>query len=179
MRILRALIKRNIKLFFQDKGLFFTALITPVILLILYVSFLGNIYRDSFVAQLPPQISLPKRLIDAYVGGQLVSSILAVSCVTVAFCANMLMVQDRANRTVKDLALTPIKGHTLALGYYAAGLLSTLLICFSAAAICLLYLAIVGWYLTVADLLLLLLDVFLVALLGTALSSRTLWTFRK
>ena len=30
------LIKRNIKLFFKDKGMFFTSLITPAILLVLY-----------------------------------------------------------------------------------------------------------------------------------------------
>ena len=41
------LIKRNIRLFFKDKGMFFTSLITPAILLILYVTFLGNVYRDS------------------------------------------------------------------------------------------------------------------------------------
>ena len=35
------LIKRNIKLFFKDKGRFFTSLITPAILLVLYVTFLG------------------------------------------------------------------------------------------------------------------------------------------
>ena len=41
------LIKRNIKLFFKDKGMFFTSLITPAILLVLYVTFLGNVYRCS------------------------------------------------------------------------------------------------------------------------------------
>ena len=33
---LGALIRRNCKLFFKDKGMFFTSLITPVILLVLY-----------------------------------------------------------------------------------------------------------------------------------------------
>ena len=33
---LRILLKRNIKLFFKDKGMFFTALITPLILLSRY-----------------------------------------------------------------------------------------------------------------------------------------------
>ena len=47
------LIKRNIKLFFKDKGMFFTSLITPAILLVLYVTFLGNVYRDSFTSNLP------------------------------------------------------------------------------------------------------------------------------
>lgn len=41
-------IKRNIKLFFKDKGLFFVSLITPIILLILFVTFLANVYEDSF-----------------------------------------------------------------------------------------------------------------------------------
>ena len=50
-------------------------------------------------------------------------------------------------------------------------LLSTLLICFIAAAVCLLYLAYLGWYLTVTDVLALLLYVCLLVLFGTALSS--------
>ena len=48
MNSLSFLIKRNIKLFFKDKGVFFTSLITPLILLVLYVTFLGNVYKDSF-----------------------------------------------------------------------------------------------------------------------------------
>ena len=171
MKILKALIKRNTKLFFKDKGMFFTALITPAILLVLYATFLGNVYRDSFTANLPQQIEISEKLIDACVGGQLISSILAVSCVTVAFCSNMLMVQDRANRSIQDLKIAPVKSSALALGYYIATLISTLLICFVAAAICLVYMAIVGWYLSVADVFLLLLDILLLVLFGTALSS--------
>ena len=43
MKIASTLIKRNVKLFFKDKGMFFTALITPGILLILYAIFLSNV----------------------------------------------------------------------------------------------------------------------------------------
>ena len=53
MNTVLALIKRNIKLFFKDKGMFFTSLITPAILLVLYATFLGNVYRDSFEMNLP------------------------------------------------------------------------------------------------------------------------------
>ena len=41
---LGALIQRNTKLYFKDKGMFFTSLITPVILLVLYATFLANVY---------------------------------------------------------------------------------------------------------------------------------------
>ncbi|MBQ5716727.1 MAG: ABC transporter permease [Clostridia bacterium] len=171
MNTIFVMIKRNMKLFFKDKGMFFTALITPGILLILYATFLGNIYEDSFYAGLPDTITLPEKLINGLVGGQLISSILAVSCVTVAFCANNLMVQDRSNGSIKDLKISPVKSSVLAISYYAATLLSTLIICLAATALCLVYVAAIGWYMSVSDVLLLLLDVVLLSFFGTAISS--------
>ncbi len=171
MSTLLILIKRNVKLFFKDKGMFFTALITPAILLVLYATFLSNVYKDSFLSALPEGLELAEKLVNGCVGGQLISSILAVSCVTVSFCSNMLMVQDKVNGSVKDLAISPVKPSVMALGYYLATLISTLLICFTAAAICLAYIAKIGWYMTTADVLYLLLDVFLLVMFGTALSS--------
>ena len=165
------LIKRNIKLFFKDKGMFFTSLITPGILLVLYVTFLRNVYRDSFISNLPDTLSLSNSLIDGLVGGQLISSILAVSCVTVSFCSNFLMVQDKANSTIKDLRMSPVNAAVLSLSYYVATLISTLIICFSATGICLAYLGIVGWYLSFSDVFFLVIDIFLLVLFGTALSS--------
>ena len=165
------LIKRNIKLFFKDKGMFFTALITPAILLVLYATFLGNVYKDSFMAGIPPMFTVSDKVIDGLVAGQLVSSILAVSCVTVAFCSNFLMVQDKANGTIKDLLITPVKSSVLSLSYYVATLVSTLLVCFTAAALCLGYVALTGWYMSFTDVLLIFVDVFVLVLFGTALSS--------
>ncbi len=171
MSITIALIKRNIKLFFKDKGMFFTSLITPAILLVLYATFLGNVYRDSFEINLPEAVKLPEKLMNGLVGGQLMSSILAVSCVTVAFCSNFLMVQDKVNDSIKDLRISPVKSSVLSLSYYVATLISTLLICFTATGICLLYISAVGWYLSLSDILFLLLDVVVLVLFGTALSS--------
>ena len=165
------LIKRNIKLFFKDKGMFFTSLVTPAILLVLYATFLGNVYRDTFTAGLPQGVTLDEGIIDGLVGGQLISSILAVSCVTVAFCSNFLMVQDKVNGTIKDLRIPPVKPATLSISYYIATLISTLIVCFVAAGVCLGYVAAVGWYMRVSDILYLLLDILLLSFFGTALSS--------
>ena len=68
MSTLMILIKRNIKLFFKDKGMFFTSLVTPAILLVLYATFLGNTYRDSFVSAVPPGIQIAGDLFDGLVG---------------------------------------------------------------------------------------------------------------
>ena len=80
------LIKRNIKLFFKDKGMFFTSLITPAILLVLYVTFLGNVYRDSFTSNLPNSLKLSESIIEGLVGGQFTPPSLAVSGGKVGFC---------------------------------------------------------------------------------------------
>lgn len=166
-----ALLKRNIKMFFKDKGLFFTSLITPLILLVLYITFLGNVYRDSFEMAFPEGMEVPGKLLDAAVGGQLISSLLAVCCVTVAFCSNMLMVQDKVTGARKDFIITPVKRTTMAFSYYVATLISTLLICLVAAGAGFLYLGKVGWYLSGKDVAFLLLDVFLLVMFGVALSS--------
>lgn len=81
---LAALTRRNCKLFFKDRGMFFTSLITPVILLVLYVTFLANVYRSSFADALPSGLAVPDALINGTVAAQLLSSLLAVSCVTVS-----------------------------------------------------------------------------------------------
>lgn len=163
--------KRNIKLFFHDKGMFLTSLITPLILLVLYATFLGNIYRDNFMNALPDEIEIPSKIFDSLVGGQLVSSILAVSCVTVAFCTNFLMVQDKSNKTIKDILISPKKPYLIAFSYYLGSFVATLLICYTALIISFAYLAIIGWYFTLVDALLLIVDIFLLVLFGTALSS--------
>ena len=96
---------------------------------------------------------------------------LAVCCITVAFCCNMTMVQDKVTGARKDLMMTPVKKSTLALSYYLSTFISTFIICLIAEGASFIYLANVGWYLSASDILLSLLDVFLLVMFGTALSS--------
>ena len=90
MNTLMYITSRNIKMFFRDKGMFFTSLITPLILLVLYATFLSNVYRDAFTSGIPDFIKFDEKLINGTVASQLLSSLLAVSCITVAFCSNLL-----------------------------------------------------------------------------------------
>ena len=167
------LIKRNIKLFFADKGLFFVSLITPAILLVLYVTFLENVYRDSFTSIITDGFgfTIPEKMISGFVGGQLISSLLAVTCVTVSFSSNMLMVQDKFTGMAADMSITPIKKYIPPISYYIATAAVTFVIVLVAMCGCLIYIGIIGWYISLADILLLLLDVFLLVMFGTALSS--------
>lgn len=171
MKTVVLLTKRNIKLFFKDKGMFFTSMITPLILLVLYATFLANVYRDAFESSFPLGFEISDELMNGLVGGQLFSSLLAVSCVTVAFCSNLLMVQDKVSGARSDLTIAPVKRSVLALSYYFASAISTLIICLVTVAAGCIYLSQTGWYLTVTDILLIIADVFLLVMFGTALSS--------
>ena len=168
------LIKRNVKLFFKDKGTFFTALITPLILLVLYATFLNNVYRDSFLAvfeAIPTGLTPDEKTVNGLVGGLLLSSLLSVSTVTTSFCANLCMVQDKVTGARNDFTVSPVKAGALATGYYLATVINGLIIALSATVIGLVYLAFVGWYLTALDVLALFADASLMVLFGTALSS--------
>ena len=171
MKACGSLIKRNVTMFFKDKGTFFTSLATPIILLVLYATFLSNVYEDSFRMALPADLYVSDAQINGLVGGLLLSSLLAVSAVTVPFCANLFMVQDRVTGARADLSITPMKSSSLALGYYFATVLNGLIICFLALALGLVYLSFIGWYLSFMDVLALILDVVLLVLFGTVLSS--------
>ena len=46
MKQLYHLTLRHTVLFFKDKGRFLTALITPIVLIVLYMTFLGTVYHD-------------------------------------------------------------------------------------------------------------------------------------
>lgn len=171
MKSVTALIRRNVKLFFADKMMFFTSLITPLILIMLFITFLGEVYRDSFLMIVPEGVTVDKSLVDGFVNGWLFSSLLGVCTVTVSFCSNLLMVQDKANGTINDFDVSPTRSTSLALAYFIASAISTLIICIVALAVCLIILSFSGWYLSLADILLTLSDTVLLVLFGTALSS--------
>lgn len=173
MKKLGYLIARNCKVYFRDKGVFFSSLIAPIILLFLYVAFLGNNYSENVrnIAENNFGVTLEKSIVSAFAGGWLLSSLIAVCAVSIAFTANMVMVQDKVTGRIDDFNVSPVPKSFLALGYYISTALVTLAICGIALVAGFIYLGIVGWYLSAADVFLLILDTFLLVMFGTALSA--------
>ena len=171
MKAVFALISRNRKLFFKDRGMFFSALITPGILILLYATFLANVYRDSFVSAIPDMITISDKLVDGTVAAQLAAALLAVSCVTVTFCVNLTMIQDKASGARKDFDVSPVHRPTLYIGYFFSTVLNSLMVNFLAVVMCLIYVKHMGWYLNGTDIAWIILDVILLVLFGAVLSS--------
>ena len=171
MKTVGSLVKRNVKLFFKDKGTFFTALITPIILMVLYATFLYKVYEDSFTSSLPEGVSFTGDTLQGLVGGLLLSSLLAVTPVTVSFCANLCMVADKVSGARGDIGISPVKPRSVAISYYLSTVINGMIISLAATLLGCVYLAFTGWYLTVGDIFCLLFDVSLLVLFGTAISS--------
>lgn len=170
MKQLYHLVLRHTVLFFKDKGRFLTALITPIVLIVLYMTFLGTIYYDS-LDSIVKYFDISQKTINAFVNGYLFSSLLAVSCVTVSFCSNMIMVQDKADHKVKDLLITPVSKTTLALSYFISTLIITMIINITALIACFIVLGTSHWVLPIQDIFYCVVDIFLLTLFGTSLSS--------
>jgi multidrug/hemolysin transport system permease protein len=166
------LVKRNIKMYFQDKGFFVTSLITPLILLLLYSTFLKNAYVSSFNSAVAENgISVAEKYINGFVYGWLLSSLIAVSSVTVAFCSNLLMVQDKFAGSIHDLEIAPISRGKIAIAYYLASMLETMTIILIEILIGFVILSSTGWFLTLKDIIGIIIGSFLLVNFGTALSS--------
>ena len=171
MKAVIALMRRNRKLFFKDKGMLCSSLITPVILIVLYATFLAKVYKDSFISAIPDSIHISEKLLNGTVAAQLAAALLAVSCVTVTFCVNLTMVQDRANGVRKDFNVSPISKSSIYLGYFLSTVVNSLMVNGLALVLCLGYIYKMGWYMSVADIGWVILDEIVLVLFGSTLSS--------
>lgn len=171
MKTVIALVNRNRKLFFKDRGMLFSAMITPGILIVLYATFLAKVYKDSFLSATKEWVNISDKLVNGTVAAQLAAALLAVSCVTVTFCVNLTMVQDRANGTRKDFNVSPVSRRTIYLGYFLSTVVNSLMVNGIALVLCLGYIGKMGWYMSATDVFWVILDEILLVLFGSTISS--------
>ncbi len=166
-----SLISRNTKCYFKNKFTFFTSLITPLILFVLFATFLKNIYIESFENIATEfEITIGKRALNGVTGAWLMSSTLSVSSVTVAFCSNIIMVEDKMNASINDINVSPIKRTTVAVSYFISNFFVTFIVIVAIMLIGHIYLACVGWYIPVSDVFMILVDCICGILFGTLLA---------
>lgn len=165
-----SLVGRNTKCYFKDKLTFFMSMITPLILLVLFVTFLRNVYIESFQSAFPEGFTVDNRLIEGVAGAWLMSSILSVSSVTVAFCSNLVMVDDKIHSTINDFRVSPIKPTTVSLAYFVSNFFVTFAIMMCVMLIGHIYLAAVGWYISAGDFFMIIVDCICGILFGTLLA---------
>lgn len=147
---LAGLTKRGIKIFLKDKAGVFFSLLAPLIVLMLYVIFLGDVQLDSLKAYLSGA-EVPETLAKAFVDGWMLAGVLSVACITVPFSAQSILVRDRESGNMSDMLVSPIKRHIVGLSYLTSVFAVSLCICFAVLIVAFVYLALTGWYLSLKD----------------------------
>lgn len=165
------MLKRNLSIFYKDKMLFFVSLITPIILIILYATFLINVYRSAFNDSLPQGFVVDSTIVEGMIGGQMMSSLIAVIPVTTSFSSATLIVRDKVNKAIDDIEMTGVNRLTVIFSYFATTYLNTILTCLVALFGSFIYIAIVGWYISFISILLLLLGLIVMTFFGSLFAS--------
>jgi len=115
-----AFTKRNILLYFRDKVAVFFSLFAVLILIALYIVFLGDLTAEA-IPEFPSKEAL---LVTWFIAG-----ILAVTSMTTTLGAFGILVEDRAHRRIVDFYAAPIPRAKLVGGYIFSAIFVGILMC--------------------------------------------------
>lgn len=171
------LVLRNAKIFFKDKATVFFSLLSPLIVLILYILFLGdmqlNSLNDAFAGS-----GVSEKSLKAFVDSWMLAGVMSVACITVSFSAFNSMIRDRESGVLADAMASPVKRWVMTGGYFVYNFIVTFAICLIVLIIAFIYLAIIGWYLSVSDVFALI-GTMIISILSSALVGSVICTFLK
>ncbi|MBP5444764.1 MAG: ABC transporter permease [Acholeplasmatales bacterium] len=147
MRQILSLTKRNMKVFLRDKTGVFFSLLSPLLVLVLFILFLGDLQIDSVRSTLENygvselfNSSFPKEV--AY--NWLIAGVIGVSCITVSFSCLAVIITDREKGIENDYKASPISNTKVYISYILGVFFSTLLIMAIVSIAGILFLAISG-----------------------------------
>lgn len=151
--LLWRLTARNLKVFFKEKANIFFALLAPLIVLALYVLFLGRIQIDGILAALGDGVSAEaEAAVQSFCNSWMLAGALSCACITVPLCACGVMVTDKTRGITSDFLASPVPRWAPAASYFVSVVLAGLAIGGAVLGICFVWLAASGsWYLSAAD----------------------------
>ncbi len=112
MNVLYQLVLRNTRLYLRDKATVFFSFLSVIIIIVMYVLFLGKMQSDNLT-----EAYNNIEGIDWLVSSWIMAGILTVSTVTVPLSAIGTLINDRATGVLNDFYTSPIDRRVLALSY--------------------------------------------------------------
>lgn len=152
--VVSGLVERSLKIFLKDKASVFFSLLAPLIVLGLYLLFLGDIQMDGIKTAFEGA-PIDDKLLKSFVDSWMLAGVVSVACVTVSFSVQGITVQDREKGVLNDMLASPISRGIIDLSYLISNFVVTLCICLIVLAVAFVYVAITGWTLSFVDVVLL------------------------
>lgn len=111
------LARRHLAVFFRDRTAVFFALLSPLIMLVLYAFFLANVQVEE-LGEAFPHASADD--INQFVSAWVFAGITMITTLTTGLAALTVFVEDRASGRFKDFAVSPITRRQLIVSYLLA-----------------------------------------------------------
>ncbi|ANE04319.1 ABC transporter permease [Corynebacterium crudilactis] len=118
--MIAVLTRRHLRCFFRDRMAVLFSVLGALILLGLYVLFLGKLQIDSMAANLPASA---KSDVEGFVFNWVFSGILVTSAITVPQAALGVLVEDRTRGGIKDFLVAPVTRTQLTVSYILAAVI--------------------------------------------------------
>lgn len=115
---MKIMVKRNLKIYFQDKAAVFFSMLSVIIIFALYIFFIGDSI-SSGLKFLPH----PNRLMRAW----MLAGMLASASITTSLGAYGVMISDRENKTIKDFYSSLVSRRQIAGGYIITGFIISII----------------------------------------------------
>jgi multidrug/hemolysin transport system permease protein len=115
---------RNLRLFVRDRTTVLFSLLSPFILIVLYVLFLGHLQVESLQEKLP--LSSDDDIVW-FVNSWVLAGITMITTVTASLGALGVFVDDRATERFRDFLISPVSRVQLILGYTCSSFIVSVL----------------------------------------------------
>lgn len=114
-----ALTKRNIKCYFRDKVSVFFSFLSPLIVLLLYILFLGEVQTSAVITILNGiEVPVNNALVSNFVSSWLICGVLSVTMLTVTLGASEIIVSDKSKNIYSDFIVAPVSKFKVMLSYF-------------------------------------------------------------
>lgn len=140
------LTKRNMKTYFRDKAAIFFSFLSPMIVLFIFILFLNKVQINSVKDTLSkvPGFVFNEKLTSVFVNSWLITGVLAVSIMTIALGACVILVNDKKNKVYNDFMVSPVNKSNITISYFLAVFLITLIVSTCLLLLSFIYLLIIG-----------------------------------
>ena len=126
MRVTIAIVKRNMLNYFYDKTSIFFSMLSVLLLVVVYVFFLGQLQIDN-IKDLVGDINGIEGLTLSW----LVAGLVITSTVTVSMSTMSDIVLDRENKMFQDFYVAPINRRSIVFAYIISSIIITILMAFT------------------------------------------------
>ena len=118
------LTKRNMLIFFKNKTTIFFSLVAPILILFIYIVFMGD-FQVKMIMEQMPNLNLSEKEIASIINAWVISGIIGISTLTVALNSMFITISDREFNIVNDFKASPVKEINLTLSYFISSFLIT------------------------------------------------------